>query len=154
MGEPLKVRGEAPLPEAGEGIFLFFRNSELAVLEQEMGGQWFPQTVDKFLKGDVHLDFVQRLAKMGAKKRNPEGKRISATIDEDTLDEIPVAVLAERIFDGLCYAMHGQAAKEYVEERLAAWVKAVEAGEDTDPSPLSPDSNPSTTSEGAASGQE
>jgi hypothetical protein len=154
MSDPLKLRGESKFPEAGEGVFLFFRNSDLRVLEEEKGGQWFPKLVDEFLKGDISIEFINRLAKMGAKKRDPEGKRISHPLTDDDLDEIPVVVMSEYIFDALCLAMHGKPAREYVQERMDAFLESLANGEEMDPSLSSPVTNSSETSEGDVSGQE
>lgn len=141
----ITVRGETPFPFAGEGAMLLYTNSDLKVLEQTLGAQWFNEQIDSFLSGLVTVERIEFLLKTGLKK-----ERKPFDPGEEFWENYPPLEAGEVIFDALCVSMRGIPAKDLVEKMFAAAREAAENGEV--PSLLSPDGPTSTTSEEGASG--
>lgn len=128
----IKARGETAFPEAGEGVILRYRNSDLKQIEAEHGPEWFQSMIDTFLRGIPSITFILGMVQYGAKKGG-----VPYEVPEDILDDIPVHDLADKIFDAACLSMKGLPAKEYLEETFARHAEMEAKGED--PSPPSPD---------------
>lgn len=141
----IKVRGETPFPEAGKGVVLRFRNSDLKRVEAELAHDWFQLLIDDCMKGNLSLTWIEILVEHGAKK---DGEPY--VVPEEVMDDIPVHIMGERLFDAVCISMKGKNAKEFLEETFAAMTKAQEDGI---PSRLGPATTISMTSVDSVSGQ-
>lgn len=141
----IKERGETDFAEAGEGVYLRFRNSDLKKIEAVLGPQWFNEMVDSFVHGVVKWSILELLLEHGVKKAAEP-----YAIPEEVLDEIVVVDIAEKCMDAACRSMRGMTAKEFVDEIMEAFKDR----SDIDPLSSSLDSTSSTISEGDASGPE
>lgn len=147
METAIKARGETAFKEAGDGVILRFRNSDLKRLEADLGPGWFQDMMDSFLKGRPSWAYIDKMLEHGVKKDGAP-----YVIPEEVLDEIPVHVVGDLLMDAACISMKGMTAKETIKEMMDAIADAQAMGED--PSPASPDTTSSTNSEEAASGPE
>lgn len=120
METAIRERGETPFPEAGEGVVLCYRNSDLKRIEAEFSGpHWFNEFVQVSMMGTPAISQVETLARHGAKK---DGKPFD--LDDEIFDKIPVHDLAEKIFDAVCRSMRGMSAQEYVDDVMASIAEA------------------------------
>lgn len=137
----IKMNGEAPFPQAGEGCFLCFPASAIANLEEIYGvGEYFGRIeagVNE-ASGKVMIDCLS----VGLFRRNAEGKREKVPFDADELD-FPISDSAAPILDALSLASSGKTYAELYEEaskrqaemeaQLAALDKEAADEGDTDP---------------------
>lgn len=141
MDTAVKERGETNFPEAGEGVVLRFRNSDLKLIEKREGDAFFNEFLDKCLGGRVGIETLEFYVGHGAKKDGQPFK-----VSESALDDIPVHDLAELVLDALCVSVKGMKAKAYVEEAFKAFQEGPQG-----PLPTSPETI-STNYENDASG--
>lgn len=148
----IKARGETPFEEAGLGIVLRFLNSDIKQLQADeaIGQTLVPTITAMMMEGAIPVELLEKVARAGAKKES--GSREPAVIDDEVFDGIVVAVLAEKVLDGLYGAVHGKTFKEYIEQSAAAFEEARERGEP--PPQFRPDTIGSTISAKDPSGQE
>lgn len=123
---------------AGEDVILKFRNSDLKLIEDIEGENFFHKYVEQALTGNFKFSTLETFLKYGVKK---DGKPY--VIPDDVLDQIPVFDLAEAIMDGLCRAMRGMSAKAYVEETFKAFQEAADDGAANPPKTPETGSTPS-----------
>jgi hypothetical protein len=92
---------EVPMPEAGEGAHLLFRNLDLMTLQNKLGPNWFVDAVPKLDRYD--MEYIEAcLAAGGVMKDVRDGIKLSQ------LEKITMAELAKRICDALFLAVHGK----------------------------------------------
>jgi len=148
MGETaIKERGEIDFKEAGEGIVIRFRNSDLKRIESERGASFFKDVVQAILDGVASMSMLDLYLTHGVKK---DGKPYQ--IPEDVLDEIPVHRVWDVLIDGLCMSMKGTTLKEHMEKAAEAFLEAQR--NDELPPRADPQSTSSTNSESEPSDQD
>lgn len=141
----IAARGEVDFSEAGDGIVLRFRNSDLKRIESKFGTAFFNELMDNALRGTISVEAMEFYLEHGAKK---DGKPVK--VDADKLDELPVHTVYDKILDGLCLAMRGTTLKEVIEKSIEAFKNQ---DEDDLPSLQSPVGITSTNSVDGPSGQ-
>lgn len=110
----IKMNGEAPFPEIGEGCFLCFPASAIAKLEETYGiGEYFGKIeagVNE-ASGKVMIDCLS----VGLYRHNAEGKREKVPFDADEL-QFPISASAAPILDALSLASSGKTYAELYAE--------------------------------------
>lgn len=141
----IKERGEINFTEAGKGVVVRFRNSDLKRIEAEIGADFFRLIVEGVMAGNTPWATFELCVEHGVKK---DGKPF--VVPEEIMDEIPVHRVWDYLVDGLCMSMKGLTLKEHMDKTVAAYLDAQTKGEL--PSQMSPESPSSTISEEEASG--
>ena len=112
----LKMNGEAPFPQAGEGCFLCFPAGAIAKLEEIYGlGEYFGK-IEAGLNdasGKVMIDCLT----VGLFVRDAAGKRVKAPFDENEL-VFPVSDSAGPILDALSLSTSGKTYGELIEAAI------------------------------------
>jgi hypothetical protein len=143
-----KARGETAFPQAGDGVVLRYRNSDLKLIESsDVGGPaFFNRLIDSILAGTMTFDMLDVYVKHGAKK---DGQPIE--VDLDSID-MPIFELWELIGDSVCHSMRGKSLKEYIGEIT----KLLAEDDEPDPKPglESPSSTTSEPDAGKPAGSE
>lgn len=138
-------RGETPFEEGGDGVVLFFTNTDLKKIEAKFGKDWFDDFLAKAQTSMPSIEDMEWLIALGAKK-----DRKPVEVPADRFDEIPLIYLGNKILDAFCQSMKGMDLKAYLAAAFEAYVDATKDG--SIPSPQSPDTTSSTTSVEKASG--
>lgn len=136
----IKMNGEVPFPEAGEGCFICFSLADIAALEEHYGVGAYYGTIEQNLR-EGSAATVIRCLKHGLKRRNAEGKRIRVELDVEEMS-FPTTEAFMPIMDALSLGAAGQTYQEMLELAIEAQKKAAEAAqgpEDEADNPL-PDS--------------
>lgn len=107
MTDTIRMRGELPFPEAGEGIVLRFRNPDCEHLQKMFGENWFMDSIPRCNRFD--MAYLRECITVGAKK---DGKKVK--VDFDELD-CPVGRMAEVVLDSLFLAMQGRTFNDHLE---------------------------------------
>ena len=102
------LRGDIPLPGAGEGVSLRFRRVDCGVLQKEFGDEWFTGATGRLDRMDIA--YISKCVEVGAKKGGKEAK-----VDIDSLD-VSLMDICIAILDALYFAVHGKPFKDYIEE--------------------------------------
>lgn len=108
MSDLVKMRGAIPFPEAGDGVYLRFRATDMMKLQLEFGGGWFTGAIDRVNNVDAELIF--KYASAGAKKDEKPFE-----IDWDNVDASMVEV-GTKVLDGLFMAVHRTTFGEHMEK--------------------------------------
>lgn len=129
------LRGRHPFPEAGEGVVLHFRFSDLEALQVKYGENW----VNLIAHNLDHMDMpsLSQVVNSGAKKDDKPFK-----VEFDTI-EIPLAELAKTVLDGFYLAVHGMKVADFVAkmEQELERAKAKSGGGDPLPTGSIPESS-------------
>lgn len=108
MSDLVKMRGAIPFPEAGDGVYLRFRASDMMKLQLQFGSGWFSDAIDRVNSVDVELIF--KYAAIGAKKDEKPFE-----IDWDTVD-VSMVDVGTKVLDGLFMAVHRTTFGEHMEK--------------------------------------
>ncbi|CDX26643.1 hypothetical protein MPL3356_60478 [Mesorhizobium plurifarium] len=96
----VRLRGQVPFPDGGEGVYLRFTNPDLDNLQAKFGDNYFADCVPRLNRFDPK--FMRECIAFGGKK---DGKPFRIAYDD--LD-CPQVVTANAILDALFLAMHGR----------------------------------------------
>lgn len=129
-----KARGETALPQAGDGVVLRFRNSDLKLIESVEGAAFFNKLIDDILRGSVTFEMLELYVKHGAKKDG-----VPVAVDIDDID-MPIFELWEIIGNAVCLSMRGKSLEEYVGE-----ITKMLTADDLPPDPQTGLESPSST---------
>lgn len=106
MSNPVRLRGEAPFPQAGEGVVLRYTNQDCEQLQKMFGDDWFNECVQRLNRFD--MAYIRGCIEVGGKKG---GKphiipflKLDCTVSE----------LAQVVLDALFLAMHGRTFEDYI----------------------------------------
>jgi len=128
-----------PFPQAGEGIFFYFRTSDMVELEAEYGVGEVSSIAEVNILGKRSVSTAEKFLRAGL-KREVDGKMVRATPDwcagiaadeaferfeGVTIDEIGLAVM-----DALCLQATGKDYRSIVEEALEEQRKLAEMTKD------------------------
>ncbi|RWD00168.1 MAG: hypothetical protein EOS58_30780 [Mesorhizobium sp.] len=100
MTTSIRIRGEVPFPQAGEGVYLRFSNPDCDQLQGKFGENWFADAVPRLNRVDTL--YLRNCLAFGGKK---DGKPFR--IDYDTLD-CPIGDMLDAVLDALFLAVHGR----------------------------------------------
>lgn len=101
------IRGERPLPEAGEGVTLRVTNSALVKLQAEFGDDFVFQAYERVTKFDAK--FIVAVFVAAAHKDGKPGLLKAEDVDHIPVDELGLAVL-----DALYLAVFGRRFEDQV----------------------------------------
>lgn len=122
----IKMNGEVPFPQAGEGCFICFPHSAIAKLEEIHGvGEYF-EKIEMHLNNASSKTMIECLS-VGLFRRNAEGKRERVPFDPDEIS-FPTSDAAVPILDALSLSSSGKTYEELVQaaiERQAAMEAAL-----------------------------
>jgi hypothetical protein len=129
------LRGRHPFPEAGEGVVLHFKFSDLDALQAEYKENW----INVITHNLDHMDMptVAKVVSCGAKKDDKPFK-----VDFNKI-EVPLVDLVKIVLDGFYLAIHGMSVADFgakIENALAE-AKAKSGGDDPLTTGLSPESS-------------
>jgi hypothetical protein len=114
----IKLNGEVPFPQAGEGLFLCFTLRDIAKLEDIYGiGEYYGTIETNLRQGSGGT--VMRCLEIGLKMRSPEGKRIQAKYDPDAMS-FPASEAFMPIMDALSLGAAGLTYAEMLEQAAKA----------------------------------
>ncbi len=122
----IKERGETAFQEAGDGVVLCFRNSDLKQLETELGEKFFSDIFENQMT--MSFAAMELYLEKGVKKKGEP-----YVIPEKVIDKIPVMDVMEKIVDALCLSMRGKSMKDYIKELTDSFAAAVERGDPPNP---------------------
>lgn len=140
----IKERGETAFTEAGDGVVFRFLNSDLKKIEKALGVGFFNKLADEFVIGTMSFETLEVYMKNGVKKN---GKPY--TVPDKVLDNLPVALLWDKVFDAVVMSMRGETAQEYMDRLM----KVLSEEPDDQPVPPNGPASSLTSSDGPRSGQ-
>lgn len=150
MEKAIKARGETPFDEAGDGVVLCFKNTDLVRIQQKYGKNFLTELTEQIMfRGELNMEAYVDLLDAGLKK---DRKALPYKDAEDKLDAIPIVSLLDKIFDALYVSVYGSTLQEYMKEMAEKIERAKADGEA--PSLLSPDMTSSSISDVDLSGPE
>lgn len=121
MTTSIRMRGEVPFPQAGEGVVLRFTNPDCDKLQGKFGENWFADVVPRLNRFDT--TYIKECVAVGGKK---DGKPFAIKYDE--LD-CPMIEIVDAVLDGLFLAMHGRTFEDHLD--YIATQKNLEVNDDT-----------------------
>ncbi|TJW14464.1 MAG: hypothetical protein E5W82_10840 [Mesorhizobium sp.] len=121
MTTSIRIRGEISFPQAGEGVFIRFTNTDCDNLQGKFGENWFADAVARLNRVDT--TFLRECVAFGGKK---DGKPFRIKYDE--LD-CPMVEILDAVLDALFLAVHGRKFEDHLD--YIASVKNLEVKEDS-----------------------
>lgn len=124
----IKERGETPFGEVGDGVILFFSNTDLKQLQADprLGRNFLAQLSATVLSEMVDIQLLEDIARKGAKKAD---RSTPAELGDDAFDKIILVDLIEMVVDGLYQSVHGSNFQEYLDKSKKAIQEAADAGD-------------------------
>ncbi|AMX93615.1 MULTISPECIES: hypothetical protein [Mesorhizobium] len=102
-----RMRADLPFPQAGEGVYFRFTNTDCDHLQGKFGDNWFADVVPRLNRFDT--TYIRECVAIGGKK---DGKSIRIKYDE--LD-CPMIELVQTILDALFISMHGRKFEDHLD---------------------------------------
>jgi hypothetical protein len=97
------------LPEAGEGVELIFRATDIVRIQENIGSHFVIDAFDAFERFDTN--FIKTLLDAGVKKL---GQPTTVDIDKLIPEKMTMVELTTRVMDGLFLCLHGRTFEEHV----------------------------------------
>lgn len=118
-----KYRGEAPFPEAGDGVFLCFTMQDLAELEEIFGPEFFTVIEEAGIRNSAKT--LMEVLKIAVKKRDAATLRPVRAFDQVNLDDLnagewAIGSMAKPILNALAQSWLHKSYDELVEEAQKA----------------------------------
>lgn len=121
MTTSIRMRGDVPFPQAGEGVYLRFTNPDCDQLQGKFGDNWFADVVPRLNRIDTA--YLRECIAFGGKK---DGKPFRIKYDE--LD-CPMIEIIDTVLDALFLAVHGRKFEDHLDYLTS--IKNLEVNDDS-----------------------
>lgn len=115
-------------PEAGDGVALRLRFSDLKVLRDTFGADYFGSAASRCDQLDT--DFIAKVLEVGGRQN---GQR--KPIDLASLEDLPLATIAGKALDALYLVTFGRTFEDELRHRAARAAEAIATATDAEAAP-------------------